>query len=594
MTALAADPSTFYRITEIASAVQRRRIPPCESKTENPCLAPPWFSNSLSTCRELSESEICLGHLKGTDCPVSFDIPVEMTDAQSLREAIKQYEEQLSQVQIALSISASDPDRDNLLSLRSDIQELIDLTKENLNSVGESGTIGDKRTDGAEQDADPLAKEYALFKAVLEGNLEESNSAEQSKSPDDVRVDIEDELKALEGTKCRAPHGSGWGGVSHHNAMVCSIHSDIDSQVTSISDIKVRVMFTNPTHKEMLPCPYFLDGECRFSDDQCHYSHGEIVPLSSLQEYSEPDFSSIKMGTRVLAKQKNQLWHRAVVLQLPKGGENECRVKFEASGTILELRLHDVFPLNDADLDMSNSSDDSEYENDVEECNKDAIVQQSLLAINGNEALGSWERHTRGMGSKLMASMGYITGTGLGKRADGRVAPVEATVLPAGKSLDHCMELRENAGGDKDLFSVERRLNKQRRRMDQIREKQYERDVKRERNNVFNFINATLGDKSQDDSKPSSSTDKTNLKTETSQKLNVASLQISENIRRLEKDALKLRESLGRHSKGTLPYNNIILQYNQKQKEIGDLRVAEKKISAEQNHRKTKAKLTIF
>lgn len=44
-------------------------------------------------------------------------------------------------------------------------------------------------------------------------------------------------------------------------------------------------MFTNPTHKEMLPCPYYLDGECRFTDDQCHYSHGEIVSLSSLQEY---------------------------------------------------------------------------------------------------------------------------------------------------------------------------------------------------------------------------------------------------------------------------------------------------------------------
>lgn len=85
---------------------------------------------------------------------------------------------------------------------------------------------------------------------------------------------------------------------------------------------------------------------------------------------------------------------------------------------------------------MSNSSSsDSEYENETEEPNKDELVQQSLLTMNGNEALGSWERHTRGMGSKLMASMGYVTGTGLGKRADGRVEPVEATVLPAGKSL---------------------------------------------------------------------------------------------------------------------------------------------------------------
>lgn len=94
--------------------------------------------------------------------------------------------------------------------------------------------------------------------------------------------------------------------------------------------------------------------------------------------------------------------------------------------------------------------------------------------------------------------------------------------------------------------------------------------------------------------KPGTSTDKTDLKTKTSQKLNIASLQVGESIRRLEKEATKLHESLGRHGKGTLPYNAIVSQYNQKQKELVDLRLTEKNISAEQNHRKSKAKLTIF
>lgn len=31
--------------------------------------------------------------------------------------------------------------------------------------------------------------------------------------------------------------------------------------------------------------------------------------------------------------------------------------------------------------------------------------------------------------------MGYIVGTGLGKSADGRLEPVTAVILPAGKSL---------------------------------------------------------------------------------------------------------------------------------------------------------------
>lgn len=34
-----------------------------------------------------------------------------------------------------------------------------------------------------------------------------------------------------------------------------------------------------------------------------------------------------------------------------------------------------------------------------------------------------------------MAKMGYVTGTGLGKHGDGRLEPVEAVVLPVGKSL---------------------------------------------------------------------------------------------------------------------------------------------------------------
>ena len=33
-----------------------------------------------------------------------------------------------------------------------------------------------------------------------------------------------------------------------------------------------------------------------------------------------------------------------------------------------------------------------------------------------------------------MAKMGYVSGNGLGKLSEGRVEPVEATVLPEGKS----------------------------------------------------------------------------------------------------------------------------------------------------------------
>lgn len=53
------------------------------------------------------------------------------------------------------------------------------------------------------------------------------------------------------------------------------------------------------------------------------------------------------MGSRVLAKQKNQIWHRCVVLQVPEKEDEPYRVKFESSGTIFEVLVQDLLPLGE-------------------------------------------------------------------------------------------------------------------------------------------------------------------------------------------------------------------------------------------------------
>lgn len=101
---------------------------------------------------------------------------------------------------------------------------------------------------------------------------------------------------------------------------------------------------------------------------------------------------------------------------------------------------------DDTNLEMSDTSDDSDdndnedansinNDSDSNSCINDQLIHKSLLTLQSNESLGNWEKYTRGIGSKLMMQMGYVIGTGLGKRSDGRIEPVEAQVLPAGKSL---------------------------------------------------------------------------------------------------------------------------------------------------------------
>jgi len=60
--------------------------------------------------------------------------------------------------------------------------------------------------------------------------------------------------------------------------------------------------------------------------------------------YREPDFYNIKIGSKVLTKQNN-MWYRSIVLKLPEKDGDEYRIRFESSGKIVEVGLHDLLPL---------------------------------------------------------------------------------------------------------------------------------------------------------------------------------------------------------------------------------------------------------
>lgn len=144
-------------------------------------------------------------------------------------------------------------------------------------------------------------------------------------------------------------------------------------------------MFINPTHQEMLPCPYLMESSCKFEDDKCKYSHGEIVLFSRLQEYTEPNFELILIGSKVLAKQANKLWSRATVKNV---FGQKCLVKFDSNQKDLELELHDLLP-----LDESGENDEEELSDDNSE--RDDIINMSLMNTPSSQAFGDWEKYTK-------------------------------------------------------------------------------------------------------------------------------------------------------------------------------------------------------
>lgn len=168
------------------------------------------------------------------------------------------------------------------------------------------------------------------------------------------------ELEALEGVKCKVPFHHEWSGLSYHNAIV------IGSEIAEDDSVNVQVVFMHPTSKKMKPCPYYLEGTCKYADEKCHYSHGFSVPLTSIQDYRytrycklylkhsfpfnltnrDPDYEQIMEGSAVLAKYKDALWYRGYVESVVK--HSEFSVKFLHNNDVLLLDLHSIFPLGNS------------------------------------------------------------------------------------------------------------------------------------------------------------------------------------------------------------------------------------------------------
>lgn len=195
-------------------------------------------------------------------------------DEETLEAAISTYGAQLQQVETAISAGLDPSQQSDLLKLKDDLLQLIELTEASLVSVKKSQLLASledsnelpSNTSASAADTvtsnNSLDAEFATFYGELgESSCSSSDNRERNEvEGQGVEDSEEEEEDALSGTKVRAPYRTAWGTLEYHNAMV------VGAEPPEGEETQVRVFYVYPTQKSMKPCPFYLEGKCRFLD----------------------------------------------------------------------------------------------------------------------------------------------------------------------------------------------------------------------------------------------------------------------------------------------------------------------------------------
>ncbi|XP_010085369.1 PREDICTED: zinc finger CCCH-type with G patch domain-containing protein isoform X1 [Pterocles gutturalis] len=540
-------------------------------------------------------------------------------DEESLEASIQTYNAQLQQVELALGAGLDPSQQSDLIQLQEDLKQLIELTESSLVSVKKSKLLATLDTNATSSspgglleqdtnlDSSAQDEEYAAFKeAIAELGTDEepsSNTKEisserdgetddknESKGSEEEEVsDREEEEEELSGMKVKAPYYSSWGTLEYHNAMI------VGTEELEDGSAGVRVLYLYPTHKSLKPCPFFLDDKCRFKEN-CRFSHGQVVSVEELQPFQEPNLSALEVGSACLAKHSDGIWYTAKITDIDSG---YYTVKFdslllkeavvEGDSVIPPLRSEDGAESAESDED---SVDDSGY----------AKVIDSGVPENGewtpacSSSFGGWEAHTRGIGSKLLVQMGYEFGKGLGKNCEGRVEPVQAVVLPRGKSLDQCAEvLQKKKQGKLDPGKSKKGRAKGN------SSGQSPAGSRKPHRNVFDFLNEKLRGKSSGEKAGGMALPQRNSKEiyhaskSTKKALSVRLFQTMEKIEQTQRDIRGIQQALarniGRHSIATAQLEEKLANAH---KQLGQLQAQKASLQREQKKADTHKKMTEF
>uniref|UniRef100_A0A8V5H026 Zinc finger CCCH-type with G patch domain-containing protein n=1 Tax=Melopsittacus undulatus TaxID=13146 RepID=A0A8V5H026_MELUD len=505
-------------------------------------------------------------------------------DEESLEAAIQTYNAQLQQVELALGAGLDPAQQSDLVQLQEDLKQLIELTEASLVSVRKSKLLATLDTNtassspgglleqGTSPDTSAQDEEYAAFKeAIAEIGRDEKASGDNSEREEEE----DEEEEGLSGMKVKAPYYSSWGTLEYHNAMI------VGTEELEDGSAGVRVLYLYPTHKSLKPCPFFLDDKCRFKEN-CRFSHGQVVSVEELQPFQEPNLSTLQVGSSCLAKHSDGIWYAAKITDIDSG---YYTVKFDS------LLLKEAVVEGDSVIPPLRSEEAAESDEDSVD---DSGYAKGASKTNGewspacSSSFGGWEAHTRGIGSKLLVQMGYEFGKGLGKNAQGRVEPVQAVVLPRGKSLDQCAEvLQRRKQGKLDPGKA--------------RKCQAKGSSRKPSHNVFDFLNEKLRGKGSGEKAAGMAVPRRTSKEiyhaskSTRKELSVRLLQTVEKIEQTQRDIIGIQQALerniGRHSVATAQLKEKLANAH---RQLGQLQAQEASLQQEQKKADTHKKMTQF
>lgn len=188
-------------------------------------------------------------------------------DEESLQSALRTYGAQLQQVELALGAGLDPAELADLRQLQGDLKELIELTEASLVSVRKSRLLATLDGERPEQALQKAAAEAVEVPVALAAELDTVPEGEAGPAPSQPGLeegegeDSEEDQGELSGRKVNAPYYSSWGTLEYHNAMIVGTEEADDGSAG------VRVLYLYPTHKSLKPCPFFLEGRCRFQDN---------------------------------------------------------------------------------------------------------------------------------------------------------------------------------------------------------------------------------------------------------------------------------------------------------------------------------------